>query len=70
MTDGATTVTETLLGDLVATSRDVRDASRRLDKVARLAAFLRQLGPEEIEAAVAFLCGSLLQGRIGVGPPL
>ena len=67
MTDGATTVTEILLADLVATSRDVRDASRRLDKVARLAAFLRQLGPEEIEAAVAFLCGSLLQGRIGVG---
>ena len=67
MTDGATTVTETLLGDLVATSCDVRDASRRLDKVARLAVFLRQLGPEEIEAAVAFLCGSLLQGRIGVG---
>lgn len=63
----ASTVTDTLLGDLVATSRDVRETSRRLDKVGRLAAFLRQLGAEEIEVAVAFLCGSLLQGRIGVG---
>ena len=67
MTDDATSVTETLLGDLVATSRDVREASRRLDKVGRLATFLRQLGPEETEIAVAFLCGSLPQGRIGVG---
>ena len=58
---------DTLLGELVATSRDVRAASRRLDKVGRLAAFLRQLGAEEIEIAVAFLCGSLPQGRIGVG---
>ncbi|MCY4121921.1 MAG: ATP-dependent DNA ligase, partial [Acidobacteria bacterium] len=61
------TVTDTRLGDLVATSRDVREASRRLDKVGRLAAFLRQLGAEEIESAVAFLCGALPQGRIGVG---
>ena len=61
------TVTDTRLGDLVATSRDVREASRRLDKVGRLAAFLRQLGAEEIETAVAFLCGALPQGRIGVG---
>ena len=67
MTGGATTVAETLLGDLVATSRDVREASRRLDKVGRLAAFLKQLRAEEIEVATAFLCGSLLQGRIGVG---
>ena len=67
MTNGAATVTDTLLGDLAATSRDVREASRRLDKVGRLAAFLRQLGAEEIEIAVAFLCGALPQGRIGVG---
>ena len=60
-------VTDTLLCDLVATSRDVREASRRLDKVGRLAAFLSRLGAEEIETAVAFLCGSLPQGRIGVG---
>ncbi len=61
------TVTDTRLGDLVATSRDVREASRRLDKVGRLAAFLGQLGTDEIEIAVAFLCGALPQGRIGVG---
>ncbi|MYK89739.1 MAG: hypothetical protein F4018_16145 [Acidobacteria bacterium] len=67
MTNGAATVTDTLLGDLAATSRDVREASRRLDKVGRLAAFLGRLGAEEIEIAVSFLCGSLPQGRIGVG---
>ena len=61
------TVTDTPLRDLVATSRDVREASRRLDKVGRLAAFLGRLGVEEIEIAVAFLCGALSQGRIGVG---
>ena len=61
------TVTDTLLAELVATSRDVRESSRRLDKVGRLAAFLRKLRAEEIEIAVAFLCGSLPQGRIGVG---
>ena len=60
-------MTDTLLGDLAATSRDVREASRRLDKVGRLAGFLGRLGAEEIEIAVAFLCGALPQGRIGVG---
>ena len=60
-------MTDTLLCDLVATSRDVREAGRRLDKVGRLATFLSRLGAEDIETAVAFLCGSLPQGRIGVG---
>lgn len=60
-------MTDTLLSDLVATSRDVREASRRLDKIGRLAAFLGHLVAHEVEIAVAFLCGSLLQGRIGVG---
>lgn len=60
-------MTDTLLGDLAATSRDVREAGRRLDKVGRLAGFLGRLGAEEIEIAVAFLCGALPQGRIGVG---
>lgn len=35
------TMAHTLLADLVATSRDVREASRRLDKVGRLAASTR-----------------------------
>ena len=60
-------MTETLLADLVDTSRRVREASGRLDKVGRLAAFLQHLGAHEIGIGVAFLCGSLPQGRIGVG---
>ncbi len=68
MTSGApATRAHALLADLVATSRDVRDASRRLDKTGRLAAFLRRIGADDIEIAVAFLCGGLPQGRIGVG---
>ena len=60
-------MTDTLLAHLVATSRGVREASGRLDKIGRLAAFLRRLAAHETEIAVAFLCGSLPQGRIGVG---
>lgn len=58
---------DTLLADLVAASRDVGEAGRRLDKTDRLAAFLGHLAPHEVEIGVAFLGGSLLQGRIGVG---
>jgi DNA ligase-1 len=53
--------------DLAQTSADVAAVSGRLDKVARLAAVLAPLGPDEIEAAVAFLTGSTRQGRIGIG---
>lgn len=60
-------MTDTLLADLVTASRDVGKAGRRLDKTDRLAAFLGRLAPHEVEIGVAFLCGSLLQGRIGVG---
>ena len=60
-------MTDTLLADLVATSRDVRGTGRRLEKIDRLAAFLGRLAPHEIEVAVTFLCGALPQGRIGVG---
>ena len=60
-------MTDRRLADLVATSREVGETSRRLDKVGRLAALLRRLAPDEIEIAVAFLCGALPQGRIGVG---
>ena len=58
---------DTLLADLVAASRDVGEAGRRLDKTDRLAAFLGHLTLHEVEIGVSFLCGSLLQGRIGVG---
>ncbi len=53
--------------EIAQTSADVAALSRRLDKIARLAAALAPLGPEEVEAAVAFLSGSTRQGRIGVG---
>lgn len=56
-----------LLADLVRTSQRVAETTKRLDKIGRLAALLRQLRPEEIEAAVAFLSGAARQGRIGVG---
>ena len=58
---------DTLLADLAAASRGIRDAAGRRDKVGLLAAFLGRLAAHEIEIAVAFLCGSFLQGRIGVG---
>lgn len=63
----SSTMTGTSLAHLVATSRGVRETSGRLDKIGRLAAFLGRLAPEEIEIAIAFLCGTLRQGRIGVG---
>lgn len=55
------------LADLVDTSRRVADTSSRLEKIDALAALLRQLPPDDVEIAVAFLSGSARQGRIGVG---
>ena len=55
------------LCDLVAASRAVREARRRLDKIGRLSAFLAKVPPHAVESAVAFLCGTLPQGRIGIG---
>ena len=55
------------LCDLVATSRAVRDARGRLDKIGRLSAFLAETPPHAIESAVAYLCGTPPQGRMGVG---
>lgn len=55
------------LGDLAATSRAVRDARGRLDKIARLAACLARTSPDDVGTATAYLCGTLPQGRIGVG---
>ena len=39
----------------------------RLAKIGHLAECLRRLEPEEIPVAVAYLCGELPQGRIGIG---
>jgi DNA ligase-1 len=54
-------------GELVETSRRVADTSSRLEKIAMLAALIRQLPASEIEIGVAFLSGSPRQGRIGIG---
>jgi len=55
------------LADLVAASSTVAASSRRLDKVAALAAFLQRLAPQDVAIAVPFLAGALRQGKIGVG---
>ena len=55
------------LGELVATSVAVGATRSRRDKTARLADLLRRLTPAEAPIAVAYLTGTLPQGRIGVG---
>jgi DNA ligase 1 len=55
------------LHDLVATSDEVGRVGGRLDKIARLAALLARVPPDEIAIAIAFLSGSPRQGRIGIG---
>ena len=54
------------LDEIVATSNSVAKTDARLGKVEQLAALLKRLAADEIEIAVAFLSGSLPQGRIGV----
>jgi DNA ligase-1 len=55
------------LQELVDVSNAVAGARGRLDKIGRLAALLKKLRPAEIPIAVAYLSGSLRQGRIGIG---
>jgi DNA ligase-1 len=57
-----------LLAELAALSRDLAATPARLGKVALLASALQRAAPDEIEPLVAFLSGSLRQGRIGLGP--
>jgi DNA ligase-1 len=56
-----------LLTELVQTSRHVAETRGRLAKIDLVAALLKRTGPDEIEIAIAFLSGSLRQGRIGIG---
>src|SRR5215472_5481965 len=56
-----------LLERVVRTSAAVAASPGRLVKVAEIAALLREVAPDEIPAAVAFLSGELTQGQIGVG---
>ena len=57
----------TLLANLVDASRRVSETRARLAKVRELAACLRSLDPDELEAGVHYLSGELPQGRFGVG---
>jgi DNA ligase-1 len=55
------------LHDLVGVSLEVSRTRSRREKIDRLADLLKRLPPDEISIAVAYLSGSLPQGRIGVG---
>lgn len=56
-----------LLARVVEASNQIAETTKRREKTDILAGLLRQLRPIEVEAAVAFLSGSIRQGRIGVG---
>jgi ATP-dependent DNA ligase I len=56
------------LAEIVETSRAVAATPARLEKVARLAAALGRLSPDEAEIGASFLSGEPRQRRIGVGP--
>jgi DNA ligase 1 len=56
-----------LLAEVVEASARVAATPSRTAKIAALAGLLRQLAPDEVEAAVGFLVGEPRQGRIGVG---
>jgi DNA ligase 1 len=57
-----------LLEELVDVSREVSATRSRSRKVAALAAALHDLGPDELEAGVAFLSGEPRQDRLDLGP--
>ncbi len=56
-----------LLANLVETSRRIANTAKRLEKANLLTQLLRQLHPDEVEVAVAYLSGATRQGRIGIG---
>src|SRR5688500_14428275 len=56
-----------LLGKLVETSRQVGGTRSRLEKVAHLAAVIRELPPGLVAIGVSYLAGDLPQGRLGIG---
>ncbi|MGH7718116.1 MAG: hypothetical protein ACREON_04635 [Gemmatimonadaceae bacterium] len=55
------------LDALVRTSRAAAASPGRLEKVAKLTAFLKQLSADEAAIAIGFFTGWPRQGRIGVG---
>jgi len=56
------------LESLVEASRRIGHTRSRLEKIEHLANVLKHLSQEEVPIAVAYLCGELPQGRIGIGP--
>ena len=55
------------LRELAGPSSRVTRKAGRLAKIGHLAECLRGLEPEEVPIAVAYLCGELPQGKIGIG---
>ena len=55
------------LYELAEISLQVTRNASRLTKIGHLAECLRRLEPGEIPIAVAYLCGELPQGKIGIG---
>ncbi len=55
------------LHELAETSGEVTRNASRLAKIGHLAECLRRLEPPEIPIGVAYLCGELPQGKIGIG---
>ncbi|MGH9585010.1 MAG: ATP-dependent DNA ligase [Bryobacteraceae bacterium] len=56
-----------LLAQLAGISRKIAKTLRRLEKIDLIAGLLRQLAPEEMEIAAAYLAGGVRQKRIGIG---
>ncbi|MEX2156754.1 MAG: ATP-dependent DNA ligase [Gemmatimonadales bacterium] len=56
-----------LLHHLVSTSRQVAATRGRLAKIELLAALLKQARADEVEAVIAYLSGTVLQPKLGVG---
>ncbi|MGH9620545.1 MAG: ATP-dependent DNA ligase [Bryobacteraceae bacterium] len=56
-----------LLAQVADVSRKVAQTPSRLEKIGQIASLLRQLAPEEMEIAVAYLAGGVRQTRIGIG---
>ncbi len=57
----------TPLSALVSASAEVAGTRSRLGKIDRLASFLASLTPAEVPVGIAYLTGTLPQGRIGIG---
>src|SRR5579875_1897317 len=56
-----------LFASVVEVSKQVSGTPKRLQKIDLLAQLLKQLDPEEVEIAVAYLSGYTRQGRMGIG---